>query len=76
MHFCFEKGKNNQNIIIVPRKFNINDKVRIKFKKKAFDKGDILYYSKEAYNIDDITRDNYDRLKYHLNNEKFTEQKI
>ena len=66
----FEKGKNNQNIIIVPRKFNINDKVRIKFKKKAFDKGDILYYSKEAYNIDDITRDNYNRLKYHLNNDK------
>ena len=45
-------------------------KVRIKFKKKAFDKGDILYYSKEAYNIDDITRDNYNRLKYHLNNDK------
>jgi len=66
----FEKGKNNQDIIIVPRRFNINDKVRIKFKKKAFDKGDILYYSKESYNIDDITRDNYNRLKYHLNNDK------
>ena len=66
----FEKGKNNQDIIIVPRRFNINDKVRIKFKKKAFDKGDILYYSKEEYNIDDITRDNYNRLKYHLNNDK------
>jgi len=66
----FEKGKNNQDIIMVPRRFNINDKVRIKFKKKAFDKGDILYYSKESYNIDEITRDNYGRLKYHLNNDK------
>jgi hypothetical protein len=66
----FEKGKNNQDIIIVPRRFNINDKVRIKLKKKVFDKGDILYYSKEAYNIVEITKNNYGRLKYHLNNEK------
>ena len=66
----YEKGNNNQDIIIVPRKFNINDKVRIKLKKKAFDKGDILYYSHDVYNINDITRDNYNRLKYHLSNDK------
>lgn len=67
--FC-ENGENKQDIIIVPRRFNINDKIRIKLKKKIFDKGDVLYYSKDIYNIDEITRDNYNRLKYHLNNGK------
>jgi hypothetical protein len=66
----YKNKKNNQDIVIVPRKFKINDKVRLKLKKKVFDKGDVLFYSKEAYNIDSITRDNLGRLKYHLNNDK------
>jgi hypothetical protein len=44
-----EKGKNKQDIIIVPRKFKVNDKVRLRLKKKVFDKSDVRYYSKEIY---------------------------
>jgi hypothetical protein len=33
----YKKGENKQDIIIVPRTFKINDKVRLRLKKKLFD---------------------------------------
>ena len=66
----YNKGKNNQNIIIVPRTFKINDKVKLRLKKKIFDKGDVLYYSKEVYIISEISRDNSGTTKYLLSNNK------
>lgn len=67
----FKKGENKQDIIIVPRRFKINDKVRLRLKKKVFDKSDVLYFSKEVYIIDDIEKDNYGTTQYKLSNGKF-----
>jgi len=50
----FKKAKNKQDVIIVPRDFKVGDKVRLKIKKKVFDKGDSLSYSKEVYDIEEI----------------------
>ena len=35
------KGTNNQKVIFIPRRFKVGDKVRLRLKKKVFDKGDI-----------------------------------
>jgi len=67
----YGKGKNKQDIIIVPRRFNINDKVRLKLKKKIFDKGDSIYYSKEVYIIQDLEKDSFGMIKYLLSNGKY-----
>ena len=67
----FEKGENKQDIIIVPRRFKINDKVRLRLKKKVFDKSDVLYYSKDIYIIDDIEKDIYCTTQYLLSNDKY-----
>ena len=66
----YNRGKNNQDIIIVPRIFKINDKVRLRLKKKIFHKGDVLYYSKEVYIILEISKDNSGTNKYLLSNDK------
>ena len=66
----FKKGKNKQDIIIVPRIFKVNDKVRLRLKKKVFDKSDVLYFSKEVYIIDDIEKDEYGTTQYLLSNGK------
>jgi hypothetical protein len=66
----YKKGENKQDIIIVPRTFKINDKVRLRLKKKIFDKGDSVYYSKEVYIIQDINKDIYGTTKYLLSNGK------
>jgi hypothetical protein len=58
-------ASNKQTIIIVPNKFKLNDKVRLKIKKNIFSKGDELTYSKEIFTIDKI-----DNGKYHLSNGK------
>ena len=67
----FEKGKNKQDIIIVPRKFKVNDKVRLRLKKKVFDKSDVLYFSKEVYIVDDIEKDIYGTTQYLLSDGKY-----
>ena len=67
----FKKGENKQDIIIVPRRFKINDKVRLRLKKKIFDKSDVLYFSKEIYIIDDIEKDIYGTTQYKLSNGKY-----
>ena len=66
----YKKGENKQDIIIVPRTFKINDKVRLRLKKKIFDKGDSIYYSKEVYIIQDIKKDIYGTTRYLLSNGK------
>lgn len=66
----YKKGKNKQDIIIVPKIFKINDKVRLRLKKKIFDKGDSVYYSKEVYIIQDIKKDIYGTIKYLLSDGK------
>ena len=67
----FEKGKNNQDIIIVPRTFKVNDKVRLRLKKKVFEKGDIRYYSKDVYIIEEAEKDIYGTNEYKLSNDKW-----
>ena len=67
----FEKGKNNQDIIIVPRKFKLNDKVRLRLKKKVFDKSDVRYYSKEIYIVMEVDKDQYGTNEYKLSNDKW-----
>jgi hypothetical protein len=67
----YEKGKNNQDIMIVPRTFKINDKVRLRLKKKVFEKGDIRYYSKEVYIIEEVKKDIYGTNEYKLSNDKW-----
>ena len=67
----FKKGKNKQDILIVPRTFKIKDKVRLRLKKKIFDKSDVLYFSKEIYIIDDIDEDDYGTTQYKLSNDKY-----
>jgi len=67
----FKKGENKQDIIIVPRRFKVNDKVRLRLKKKIFDKSDVLYFSKEIYIIDDIEKDIYGTTQYKLSNGKY-----
>ena len=67
----FEKGENKQDIIIVPRKFKVNDKVRLRLKKKVFDKSDVLYFSKEVYIVDDIEKDIYGTTQYLLSDGKY-----
>ena len=49
-----EKEKNEQVIIKVEHSFNIGDKVRILRKKKTFDKGDEMGYSKDIYMVEGI----------------------
>ena len=66
----YNKGKNKQDILIVPRTFKVNDKVRLRLKKKIFDKGDVLYYSREVYIIVEISKDNTGTMKYLLSNNK------
>jgi hypothetical protein len=66
----YNKGKNKQDILIVPRTFKVNDKVRLRLKKKIFDKGDTLYYSREIYIIVEISKDNTGTKKYLLSNNK------
>jgi hypothetical protein len=66
----WEKGKNNQDIIIVPRKFKVNDKVRLRLKKKVFDKSDVRYYSKEIYIVEAVEKDIYGTNEYLLSNGK------
>lgn len=66
----YNKGKNKQDILIVPRTFQVNDKVRLRLKKKIFDKGDTLYYSREIYIIAEISKDNTGTKKYLLSNNK------
>lgn len=48
----FKGEKNKQDILIVPRDFDVGDSVRIKIKKHVFDKGDIETYSREVYKIE------------------------
>jgi hypothetical protein len=64
----FKNHDNKQDIIIVPRHFNVGDKVRLKIKKTTFNKGDVLTYSKHIYTIVKIE-------KYKLIN-KFLRRKI
>lgn len=66
----FKKSK----FIDIKRRFKIGDKVRLKLKKKVFDKGDIVYYSKEAYMITDIKKD-LNVNKYQLSNDKYYQGK-
>lgn len=66
-----EKGQNNQDIIIVPRIFKIYDHVRLRLKKKVFDKSDVRYYSKEVYIINEIKKDMYGVNEYKLSNDKW-----
>jgi hypothetical protein len=47
----YKKHKNKQDILVVLNKFKIGDKVRIKLKKKIFDKGDLKTYSDDIYII-------------------------
>lgn len=48
----FIKGhKNKQDIFVVLGKFKIGDNVRIKIKKKVFDKGDLQIFSNDVYKI-------------------------
>ena len=54
----------------MPRTFQVNDKVRLRLKKKIFDKGDTLYYSREIYIIVEISNDNTGTKKYLLSNNK------
>lgn len=69
-----KNGNNNQEVVFIPRKFKIGDKVRIKLRKKIFDKGDIFYYSKETYLIVDI-KINMNIKKYLLSNDKYYQGK-
>ena len=66
----WEKGKNKQDIIIVPRKFKVNDKVRLRLKKKVFDKSDVRYYSKEIYIVEGVEKDKYGTNVYLLSDGK------
>ena len=59
----------------MPRTFKVNDKVRLRLKKKVFDKGDTLYYSQEIYIIVEISKDNTGTKKYLLSNNKSYEGK-
>lgn len=68
------KGDNNQDVKIIPRVFKVGDKVRLKLKKKIFDKGDILYYSKDIYIIKEITTE-LNVKKYLLSNDKYYQGK-
>jgi hypothetical protein len=54
-----KKGKNNQDIVIVPRSLNVGDSVRLLIKKNTFDKGDRETYSKEIYTIESVDHDKY-----------------
>lgn len=47
----FNGEKNKQDIYILLNKFKIGDNVRVKIKKKIFDKGDIQLYSNDVYYI-------------------------
>ena len=57
---------NEQNIIKLPNTFKIGDQVRLKIKKKLFDKNDLTTHSKEIYLIEEIKRN-----KYKLNNNEW-----
>ena len=66
LEIFYKKGINKQDVIIVPRNFNVGDQVRIKLKKRIFDKGDELTYSKEVYTILKIENN-----KYYTENDKY-----
>ena len=54
---------NEQKIIKLPNNFQVGDQVRLKIKKKIFDKNDLITHSKEVYLIEEIKKN-----KYKLNN--------
>jgi hypothetical protein len=56
------KDVNKQHLVILEPSFNIGDQVRIKRKKKIFDKGDLLTYSEQVYTIIAKVKNRY-RLK-------------
>jgi hypothetical protein len=60
---------NEQKIIKLPNTYKVGDQVRLKIKKKIFDKGDITTHSKNIYLIDEIKRN-----KYKLNNNEWYKQ--
>ena len=47
----------------MPNTFKVGDQVRLRIKKKIFDKGDLTTHSKEVYLIEEIKKN-----KYKLNN--------
>jgi hypothetical protein len=57
---------NEQKIIKLPNNYKLGDQVRLKIKKKIFDKGDITTHSKEVFLIEEIKRN-----KYKLNNNEW-----
>lgn len=57
------KKFNEQHFTFVDNPFKINDKVRIKRKKKIFSKGDEIKFSKEIYIVEDVKKN-----KVKLNN--------
>ena len=59
------KDVSSQVIIKVKKKLKVGDQVRIKNKKKVFDKGDIITHSKEVYVVAEILGN-----KYKLKDEK------
>jgi len=60
---------NEQKIIKLPNNYKLGDQVRLKMKKKLFDKNDLTTHSKEVYLIEEIKRN-----KYKLNNNEWYKQ--
>ena len=54
-----EGSENKQTVIIVPNKFKVGDKIRLKLKKSIFSKGDELTYSPEVFTIESISNGKY-----------------
>lgn len=52
----FNKDFSKQKYIHIQNPFSIGDKVRIKYKKKIFDKGDVITLSENIYVIEEIKR--------------------
>jgi len=57
---------NEQKIIKLTNNYKLGDQVRLKIKKKLFDKNDLTTHSKEVYLIEEIKRN-----KYKLNNNEW-----
>jgi hypothetical protein len=55
----FNNEMNNQKVIILPKVFNVGEKVRKVIKKKIFEKGDITTHSQEVYIITDAKGKKY-----------------
>jgi hypothetical protein len=60
---------NEQKIIKLPNNYKLGDQVRLKIKKKLFDKNDLTTHSKNIYLIEEIKRN-----KYKLNNNEWYKQ--